>query len=323
MSAASAQTFHVSAEEASQTLAAYLRQQLAGRSWSQVRQLVAARKVQINGNVCVDSARRLKAADVVKVLEQSAQKAPEQEDVKIRYLDGHLVVIEKPAGVTTLRHPEEQEWPERRKQLQPTLDEFLPKVLARYENKKPVRGTLPRIRPVHRLDRETSGVMVFARTVEAERGLGQQFRKHTIHRRYHAIAKGIVTAQTIDTYLVRDRGDKRRGSNNLPNVGKRAITHVRPLEELRGYTLVECQLETGRTHQIRIHLAEMGHPIAGDRVYNQPLFKPPIPDESGAVRVMLHAIELGFEHPVSGQEFRFTQPLPQDMEAVLRRLRKQ
>jgi 23S rRNA pseudouridine1911/1915/1917 synthase len=164
--------------------------------------------------------------------------------------------------------------------------------------------------------------MVFARSVEAERHLGKQFRKHTIERRYLAIVKGIVSEQTISTHLVRDRGDKRRGNTTLPGVGKRAVTHVKPVEVLRGHTLVECQLETGRTHQIRIHLAELGHPVAGDKVYNQPLFKPVIPDDSGAPRVMLHAAELGFEHPITGEKLHFKQPLPGDIEGVLRRLRK-
>ena len=110
----------------------------------------------------------------------------------------------------------------------------------------------------------------------------QMFRKHDMHRVYHAIAQGRVEARTFDSSLVRDRGDRRRGSTRLPKVGKRAVTHVRPLEYLDGYTLVECRLETGRTHQIRIHLAEAGHPLCGEKVYNKPLFGKPIVDRSGA-----------------------------------------
>jgi acetyl/propionyl-CoA carboxylase alpha subunit len=114
--------------------------------------------------------------------------------------------------------------------------------------------------------------MVFARTVPAERDLMQQFRQHTVHRRYLAIVQGTVEQRTIESYLVRDRGDGRRGSASQPGVGKRAVTHIRPLEPLDGYMLIECRLETGRTHQIRIHLAELGHPVCGEKIYHQPKF---------------------------------------------------
>ena len=126
--------------------------------------------------------------------------------------------------------------------------------------------------------------MVFARTPKAEQLLAEQFRRHTTHRRYLAIALGAVAAQTIESRLVRDRGDKRRGSSKDPDadVGRRAVTHVRPLERLGDYTLVECSLETGRTHQIRIHLSENGHPLCGEKVYRQPLFGQPRPDRSSA-----------------------------------------
>ena len=127
--------------------------------------------------------------------------------------------------------------------------------------------------------------------------------------------------QTIESHLVRDRGDGRRGSTTLPNVGQRAVTHVRPLEYLDGYTLVECRLETGRTHQIRIHLAEAGHPLCGEKVYSQPLFKKRIADRSGAQRQALHAAELGFKHPITGEELMFKTPLPEDMSRLLVKLR--
>ena len=136
--------------------------------------------------------------------------------------------------------------------------------------------------------------MVLAVSAEAERLLVQMFRKHAMHRVYHAIAQGRVEARILDSSLVRDRGDRRRGSTKLPKVGKRAVTHVRPLEHFDGYTLIECRLETGRTHQIRIQLAEAGHPLCGEKVYNKPLFGKPIVDHSGAERQALHAAELGF-----------------------------
>ncbi len=322
----SAVVFHASPEVAGQTVSAALRTWLPERSWSQVRQLVRSRRVTVNGNVCVDEGRRLAETDVVKLLEQSAPRPPDDHDVRLQYLDQHVVVVEKPVGVTSNRHAEERNWPSRRRQLQPTLDELLPHVIAKAEGRgRRKRGVLRPVRPVHRLDRETSGLMVFARTVLAERGLVEQFRRHTTHRRYLAVAQGRVEAATIESRLVRDRGDGRRGSTKLANVGKASVTHVRPVEHFNvageEYTLIECRLETGRTHQIRIHLAEAGHPLCGEAVYHRPLFGTERDDSSRAPRIALHAAELGFIHPVSGEEMRFTMPLPKDLDQFVERLR--
>jgi 23S rRNA pseudouridine1911/1915/1917 synthase len=353
------QLFRVPPELAQQTLAAALRRWLPGKSWSQVGKLIAGRRVSVSGNLCLDPARRLKADEVVKLLKSAATAPPREEQICIRHVDAHVVVVEKPAGMTTIRHPEEKDWPARRKQLQPTLDELLPRLLAkplprplpgagrgaRKRSAPPSlagkgAGGLGRIRPVHRLDRETSGLMVFARTVDAERHLGMQFRKHTVHRRYLAIVHGRIAApRTLDTHLVRDRGDGRRGSTTLPNVGKRAITHIKPLEDLGEYTLIECRIETGRTHQIRIHLAEAGHMLCGEKVYHQPLGgtgcrpsasrrtgmesqgRQPVPHAT-APRIMLHAAELGFEHPVTGKKHLFHAAPPEDFQEFLAKLRR-
>lgn len=331
------QVFHVTEAEAGATLASLLRQRLTELSWNQVRKAIHGRRVLIHGNLCLDEGRRLKAGEVVKLLVQAQQTPPQDDDVRIVYMDAHLVVVEKPAGMTTLRHSEERFWPDRRKQRQPTLDEVLARLLALRAARAGERGgrsgrrdrdaeqkrprTLP-VRPVHRLDRETSGLMVFARTVIAERGLVQQFRKHSIHRAYVAIVHGKVGEQTIDVRLIRDRGDGRRGGTKLAQAGQRAVTHVRPLEALNGYTVVACRLETGRTHQIRIHLSEKGHFVCGDKVYCQPLFQKPLVDRSGAPRLALHAAELGFVHPVTGEVLRFAMPLPPDLQKLLDQLRQ-
>jgi 23S rRNA pseudouridine1911/1915/1917 synthase len=332
-----AQNFHVRPDQAQQTLAAALRRWLPGKSWTQVQGLIRARHVLVNGNLCVDAGRRLKPAEVVKLLPQPAAPPPRQQDVRIVYLDTHVVVVEKPTGVTTNRHPSEREWPSRRKQLQPTLDEMLPQIVAKLEqSRKPANkagrakhrsdapgSTRRKVRPVHRLDRDTSGLMVFARTIAAESGLGRQFRQHTIQRRYLAVVQGsIPKRRTIESYLARDRGDGRRGSTHDPSRGKHAVTHIKPLEDLGEYTLVECRLETGRTHQIRIHLAEAGHPLCGEKVYQHQPGRPPLKDASGAPRIALHAAELGFHHPISGEAMRFEMPLPLDLQQFLDRLRK-
>ena len=126
---------------------------------------------------------------------------------------------------------------------------------------------------------------------------------------------GYLPAQTIRSRLVRDRGDGRRGSTTFPDQGKEAVTHIGPVERLAGYTLVACRLETGRTHQIRIHLAELGHPVCGEKVYG------PRTDASGAPRLALHAAELGFVHPTTGEALRWEMPLPPDLATFVERLR--
>jgi 23S rRNA pseudouridine1911/1915/1917 synthase len=300
-------------------VASALREWLPGVSWGEARKLLKARRLMLNGNLCVDPARRLKLQDVVKILPHPIAAPPGERDVRILYLDAQVVVAEKPSGVTSTRHSEEADWPARRKQLQPTFDEMLPAIIAKREGRRG-KGKPP-VRAVHRLDRDTSGVMVFARTRPAERHLVQQFRKHTTRRRYLAVAQGDVKARTIESRLVRDRGDGRRGSTKLPSTGKLSITHVKPVEKLGDYTLIECRPETGRTHQIRIHLAEAGHPLCGEKIYHQPLFQPPRKDLSGAPRLALHAADLTFEHPTTGESLHFESPLPADLNLFIESLR--
>ena len=315
------QIFRVLPHQEGETIVATLRQWLPGESWSQVRKLIMSRQVMLSGNLCMDEARRLKLQDVVKILPHSMTAPPDEKDVQIIYLDAHVVVVEKPAGITSTRHKEEKNWPARRKQIQPTLDEMLPALIAKQEGRRGKRK-LPPVRAVHRLDRDTSGLMVFARTPAAQKHLEHQFRKHATSRRYLAVVQGHVKEQTIESQLVRDRGDGIRGSTKLPDVGKRSVTHVRPIEKIGSYTLVECRPETGRTHQIRIHLAELGHPLCGDKVYVKSFRRPPFMDNSGAPRLALCAVELSFKHPITGNQMQFESKLPADLKEFIKRLRK-
>jgi 23S rRNA pseudouridine1911/1915/1917 synthase len=303
------------------TVAAVLRSHRPGQSWNQVRGLIATRQVKVNGELCLDPARRLKEGDAVEILPRPLAKPHGQEDVVIRHLDEHLVVVEKPSGISTVRHPAERTWSERRKALIPTLEDIVPKLIAAREGRKR-KGPLPRLRVVQRLDKETSGLVVFARSVTAERNLGKQFHAHAVVRRYLAVVPGYLSAQTIRSFLARDRGDGRRGSTDTPGQGKEAITHVEVVERLKGYTLLSCRLETGRTHQIRIHLAEAGHPVCGEKVYNRKPGQEPAEDRSGVPRLALHAAELGFEHPAGGKFLHWEMPLPADLQAFVDRLRK-
>jgi 23S rRNA pseudouridine1911/1915/1917 synthase len=313
--------FRVLPRQVDKTISAALREWLPGTPWTEIRRLLESRRVMLSGNLCMDPGRRLRLVDVVKLLPHSAAPPPSETDVRICYLDKHLVVVEKPAGMTTTRHSEEQNLSPRKRQLQPTLDELLPRLIAKKEHRSGKQGFL-RVRAVHRLDRDTSGLLVFARTAEAQKHLEHQFRIHSTRRRYLAVIQGAIEQRTIESRLVRDRGDGRRGSTTLPDVGKRSVTHVRPIERLGDYTLVECRLETGRTHQIRIHLAEAGHPLCGEKIYGQPLFRPGRPDVSGAPRLALCAVELGFVHPATGEAMFFESTPPGDFSKFVADLRK-
>jgi 23S rRNA pseudouridine1911/1915/1917 synthase len=237
----------------------------------------------------------------------------------IRHLDDQLVVAEKPSGMNTVRHPAEREWKDERRQLDPTLEDVAQWAISE-RLKRPARE-LPRLRVVHRLDKDTSGLVVFARTADAERWLGKQFHAHTVLRRYQAVVFGHFPTQTIRSYLVRDRGDARRGSTPNASLGKEAITHVTLVERIGDYSLLTCKLETGRTHQIRIHLSEMGHPVCGEKVYNRKPSGEPLIDPSDAPRLCLHALELGFVHP-AGENLHWQMDPPFDLQGFQQSLRR-
>jgi 23S rRNA pseudouridine1911/1915/1917 synthase len=346
-----AQIFHASEGEAGETLLAALRKWIPETSWNEARRLVRKRHVQVNGNLCLDEARRLKDKEVVKVHKFPLAPPPTAERVKLVYIDDQIVVVEKPSGITSVRHAQEQAWPDKRKQFQPTLDEMLPRLLVdsfrssatppnRSHTPPPGRDPrkrlpphqrgrrgadaplerLPLILPVHRLDRDTSGLMVFARTAAAEHNLIAQFKEHSIERAYQAVAIGDVAAERIETWLVRDRGDGIRGSSPNSDGAQQAITHVRPLKRLGDYTLVECRLETGRTHQIRIHLSERGHMLCGEKVYFGPVGGKKCVDRSGAPRLALHAARLEFIHPTTQKPMKFHSDLPNDLSQFVTRL---
>ncbi len=325
--------FRVTPREGGKTLAAVLRLRHS-ITWTQARRFVEERRVRIDGQPCVDSARRLRVGQQVTVeIEQAkgarAAKArskssagnsshvrPPREQLPapaLVHVDEQIVVVEKPAGLTTMRHAEEAaEFGDRAKRFLPTtLADMLPRLLG---DNRPARA-------VHRLDRDTSGLVVFARTKEAVSDLGKQFRAHTVGRRYLAIVRGRPATGRVESLIVRNRGDGRRGSSPDRSQGQRAVTHVRIVEELDKYSLVECRLETGRTHQVRIHLAELGTPLCGETVYDRPLHGAPLPDGSNAPRIALHAAFLGLRHPGNKEWLQWESPLPADMADLVKRLR--
>ena len=334
--------------DAGQTLAALLRTRLH-LAWPEILRMVNAGQVRLSGTPCRDPKRRLHPGQRLEIAAAGRQRAkrgaPSAErqapttprsalrasrsvglDIKIVFADAHIVVVDKPAGLTTVRHAHEAaEFGKRGQRFLPaTLVDLLPGLLSR----KPADAKV-RIRAVHRLDKETSGLVVLARTPQAERHLGQQFRAHTIERRYLALVRGRPKAERIESYLLADRGDGRRGSAPTPLPlspsqvrGQRAITHVRLIEDMGAFALVECRLETGRTHQVRIHLGERGTPLCGERIYDRPPHGQPLADTSDAKRPALHAAYLAIIHPLTGKRLEWTSALPKDLRELLKRLRR-
>jgi 23S rRNA pseudouridine1911/1915/1917 synthase len=226
----------------------------------------------------------------------------------IVFVDDQVVVVRKPAGISTVPFDAGERG---------TLHEQVRAWLNRSAANRRDRATGD-LGIVHRIDKETSGLVVFTRTLLAKRHLAQQFRFHTVERVYIAIAQGRVDKTTFRSRLVQDRGDGLRGSTHDPRAGQEATTHVEPVERFDNATLLRCRLETGRTHQIRIHLSEAGHPLIGEPVYTRGFSAPLI----RAPRLMLHAAVLGFDHPASHKLLRFEDPMPEDMQKVLAGLRR-
>jgi 23S rRNA pseudouridine1911/1915/1917 synthase len=315
--------FTVSRSEAGSNIVEWLRGRLH-LSRSAVLKLLQERKVRLSGSPCSNPGWRVRAGQRVEVQVSTARPAkppprkPSGPKAIILHLDDHIVVVDKPAGLTTMRHASEAaEFGARaRRYLPTTLQDQLPSLIAARTGRPPGQ-----VRAVHRIDKETSGLVVFARTEAAERHLNQQFRAHSAERLYLAVVRGQAKTARIESWLVRDRGDGRRGSGRTSGEGQHAVTHVRVIEELGDFTLIECRLETGRTHQVRIHLGEAGTPLCGERVYDRPPNGQPVPDTSGMRRVALHAATLGLVHPATGEKMRWTAPLPPDMETLLERLR--
>jgi 23S rRNA pseudouridine1911/1915/1917 synthase len=173
---------------------------------------------------------------------------------------------------------------------------------------------------VHRIDKDTSGLLVVAKTDVAHEGLAAQFARHSIHRAYAAVVAGLPTpaSGTVDAPLARSSANRKKMAVVADGRGKRAVTHYRVIRPLRGAALVDCRLETGRTHQVRVHMASIGHPLLGDPVYGRP--RPGQREvllRLGFKRQALHAAELGFIHPVSKENLSFHSPLPSDIQELL------
>jgi 23S rRNA pseudouridine1911/1915/1917 synthase len=281
-----------------------LRQRFPGASWNVIRRLISSGKVRVAA-LATTEARRLVPPGTQVQIQMTTPRPKAGFQVASEYVvfcDSSVVVVKKPAGISSVDHEDE-----------PTsLASELRSWLSRQE-KRPC----PPLKVVHRLDKVTSGVMMFARTQAAQADLKEQFRAHTTGRHYIAVAHGRVYDASLSFRLVRNRGDGLRGVTNDPNLGTHSVTHVVASEVLARCTVVSCRLETGRTHQIRIHLAQIGHPIVGDALYGRDHEGPAIESP----RTLLHAAHLSFTHPRDRRRLEFDDPLPADFESVIGRER--
>ncbi len=242
----------------------------------------------------------------------AAEAEPQDIALTIAYEDDDLIVVDKPAGLVV--HP-----------AAGNLDGTLVNALLHH-----CRGQLSGIggvaRPgiVHRIDKDTSGLLVVAKHDAAHEGLARQFADHSIERAYLAIAAGRPTplAGTVRGNIARSNADRKKMALVSEGRGKHAVTHYRSLELFEGASLIECRLETGRTHQVRVHLASIGHALLGDPVYGKtPARLRPLLAALSFRRQALHAARLGFVHPVSGAPIALASKLPADMERLIVDLR--
>ena len=230
--------------------------------------------------------------------------------MRLAYEDADLLVIDKPAGLVV--HPGAG-----------NPSHTLQNALLGFD---PALGALPRAGLIHRLDKDTSGLLVVARTAEAQTSLSRQLMARTMSRNYLAVCVGVMTGGgTIDAPIGRNRSDRLRMA--VRESGRAAVTHYRVLERFRAHTYLSVQLETGRTHQIRLHLSHLKYPIVGDPVYGGRFAQPrgAAPELVDTLRAFkrqaLHAAALGFDHPSTGKRMGFSSPVPEDFKELLQALR--
>lgn len=290
--------------QAGQRLDLWLVKQLS-LTRSRIQQLNSRGQVLVNGNR-VKSGYTLRVGDAVEVsiptVPQTPQLLAQNIPLDVVYEDQHLLVINKARGVVVhpaAGHPDKT---------------LVNAVLYRCPD---LSGIGAELRPgiVHRLDKDTTGLLVVAKSETAFDSLSQQIRARQVKRCYKALVQGVVTTDqgTIDAPIGRHQTDRKRMT--VRNDGRRAVTHYQVRSRMRRFSFLECRLETGRTHQIRVHLAHLNHPIVGDLVYG---FKTM---NFGLMGQALHAANLGFFHP-KGQWVEFTAPLPQDFSQALDRARR-
>ncbi|HET6804736.1 MAG TPA: 23S rRNA pseudouridine(1911/1915/1917) synthase RluD [Frateuria sp.] len=284
----------------------YSRSRLAG--W------IKAGAVTLDGGVAPPR-QLLRGGEQVRLeaeLANEVESAPEAIDLAIVHEDDHLLVLDKPAGLV----------------VHPGAGNPTGTLLNALLHHDPTLAELPRAGIVHRLDKDTSGLMVVARSLAAHTALVEMLSRHAVERQYEAVVFGtLVAGGTVDAPIGRHMGDRLRQAVRDEEDGKHAVTHYRLRERFRAHSLIQCNLETGRTHQIRVHLAHIHHPLVGDPLYGGSLRLPKgaTPELVAALRGFrrqaLHAERLAFDHPVTGEAMAFEAKRPADQEALIGALR--
>jgi len=308
----------VAADAAGARLDRWLADRLADLSRSRVKALILGRSVTVDGRTVAEAKSPVKPGSEVAVhIPPPAPAAPEAQDIALAIVheDGDLIVIDKPAGMAVHPAPGSADG---------TLVNAL---LAHCAGALSGIGGVARPGIVHRLDKDTSGLIVCAKTDAAHQALSRQFADHSAGRRYLAVAWGRPTpaAGRVEGPIGRDPGNRKRMAVVRAGAGKPAVTHYETVRALGlGASLIACTLETGRTHQIRVHLAHIGHPLIGDALYARatPARRKALPETARAAaeafpRQALHAGRLSFTHPASGEAVSFEAPLPADMAALI------
>jgi len=280
----------------------YLAENIAGCSRSHIQKLIRDGHVSINGK-CVRNNYRIKENDVISVILPAPTEtgiAAENIPLDILYEDDDVILINKPKDMVV--HPSAGH----------TTGTLVNALLFHCRgNLSGINGVL---RPgiVHRIDKDTTGVIIACKNDNAHSKIAEQLKNHTMTRRYRAIVCGVIPEEkgTVNSPIGRNPADRKKMKSGVDD-GKCAITHFTVLKRFHDYTYIECILETGRTHQIRVHMASLGHPLLGDTVYGSS--KNPYHLHGQA----LHAMVLGFIHPVTGKYMEFSSPLPDYFQHLL------
>ncbi len=298
--------FNINIEEEGQRIDKYLSTMIEGKSRSFVQGLIDEKKVKANGKV-IKSNYKVKKDDFIEVEVPEPVElnvSAEEMNLDIVYEDDDVLVVNKEKGIVV--HPAPGNY----------TGTLVNGILHHCSDLSGINGV---IRPgiVHRIDKDTSGILVIAKNDEAHNDLAAQFKEHSIKREYYALVEGKFSKVegTIDKPISRDKKERIKMAVNSD--GKRAVTHYEVLEQYnKGLSLVKCTLETGRTHQIRVHMASIGHPLVGDLVYGYKRQKFNIEGQA------LHAKTLGFIHPRTKKYMEFTSELPNYFKDLLEKLRK-
>lgn len=300
----------LSDEDAGERLDRVLARRCPEFSRSSLQRWIEQGRVEQAGEVVSRKTKALGGAEVSIHPAPPEAMSAEPQDIPLEVLfeDAHLIVVDKPVGLVV--HPAPGH-----------ADGTLVNALLYHAG---VQGGADALRPgiVHRLDKDTSGVMVVAKTPQAHERLVEMFQQHALERGYLAIALGRPPQSiTYDTFHARSPAHRKKFTSRGDR-GRRAVTHLETIELLHGSALVRCRLETGRTHQIRVHLAEHGHPVLGDPLYGKSIGDPVLRRVSTELgRQALHAVLLAFTHPITGEPMRFETEPPESFQRALESLR--